>query len=179
MKIILTSLILFLAIASLGYASHWAAINIPEVTLRHPEASVTVKAEKKSGHLEAIAVTFGTKTIQVPKSELNGIGPIDTSSVRIVTAFGQGNLESRSKLTDHLYVVFEFGRVAYHVDEDLERVVAVYPTARFEFESSKYTRRSVMKPVGNYKKKWKLFAKDPGQKEIPDGTSERVYKPGP
>lgn len=58
-----------------------------------------------------------------------------------------GYLEYRSKLTDHLYVVFKFGRVAYHVDEDLERVVAVYPTARFEFESSKYTRRYVMETI--------------------------------
>ncbi|MDF1714110.1 MAG: hypothetical protein P1U90_17870 [Akkermansiaceae bacterium] len=179
MKIILTSLIVFIAITPFGYASHWGSITVPEITLKHPEASVTVKADKKSGQLEVITVTFGTEIIQVPKSELDGIGPIDTSSARIVTAFGHGNLESRSKLTDHLFVVFEFESAAYHIDEDLERVVAVYPTARFEFKSSKYTRRYVMKPAGNYKNKWKLFEKDPGEKEISDGKLESVYPPGP
>lgn len=177
MNNILSTLILLFAIAPIANASHWGQVSIPQVTLQHPEATITVKANPKSYQLEAIEVKFGDNSIVVPKAELTGLGPIDTASIKIVTSFGQGNLESRSKLTDGFYITIEFGDAAYHIDEDLERVIIVYPSVRFKFDSSKYTRRHVLKPVGRYKNKWKLFAKEPGEKEQPDGETERASEP--
>lgn len=177
MKCILP-LLFFFALPALSHGSHWGGVMISEITLKHEEAQVTVKVNGKTSKLEALEVTFGDQTIKLPKEELTGINDVDLRSVRMVTSFGQGNYESRSKLTDTLVIVFEFGPAKYHADEDMERIITVSSFAEFHFGSSKYENRKIKKPVGAYKNKWKLFVKYPGEKEEPDGSEESADTPG-
>lgn len=177
MKSLLPFLVLCLAISPLTFASHKGTVIIPEITLKHPEAQVTVKVDAQSAKLEAIEVIIEGKKITLEKEELAGIDKVDIRSVRIMTSFGQGNYESRSKLTDQMIIAFEFGPRESHVDEEKGEILPVYSVARFYFKSSKYTYRWVAKPIGDYKNKWNLFEKEPGTKEVPDGTDESPEGP--
>ena len=54
----------------------------------------------------------------------------------------------------------------------MERIPPVYSVASFHFDASKSSHRSVEKPVGYYKNKWKLFRKEAGRKEESDETTK-------
>ena len=100
---------------------------------------MTVKVDVKSAKLEAIEVIIEGKKVTLKKKELAGIDNVDIRSVRIMTTFGQGNYESRSKLTDQLIIAFEFGPRESQVDEEKWKILPVYSVARFSLKSSKYT----------------------------------------
>ena len=169
--------LLVIALISIASGSHKGEVFVPEITLNHPEAKVTVRVDPKSAKLEAIEVVFGEQKISLPKSELVGIDQVDTSTVRIVTSYMQGNEESRSRLTSTLIVKLEYGPTKYHVDKKLERMIPVRSVATFTFDSSKYTIRNTATPKGDFENKWILFEKFSGEKEEGNGAHKPAKSP--
>ncbi|YCM43196.1 hypothetical protein V2O64_17960 [Verrucomicrobiaceae bacterium 227] len=162
-----------------SHASHWGNAPIHEITMKARDTEVSVKSDPKTFKLISIEVKFGEEKVVVPAAELVDIDSVNLLSLRLITSFGQGNLESMSLLENTLIVTLDFGKECNHFDWDRDKIIAVSPRVRFIFKDTKYERRETVIPIENFENEWHFFTKDPGAKKSDAWIDEKAKNPYP
>lgn len=174
MKPLLT--VVFLGIAmGCSLASHWASLG-PDVAVyefKERKCKISLTTQNK-GELASITIDLEGKQIEVPKSELEMIGT-DVGVSQAVVSVPAAASDQVAKGMGLFYLTIPYGPITVHSLGDKE--VHSCNVVRFEFQNGKCVKRIRCVSQGDDKKRWTLFSKESGEKEVAGGEDTGIRNP--